>query len=265
MSTTLQALTLELSKMLTHTPESTATGGGNTTLTDTGTERAELSSHWLNGTLWFITGDNAGKSAKITAYTQSTTSTFTFATQASTISAGDRYAVADNTYPRWLLIQAINQAANRMRPPQQDTTLTVVDDQEEYTLPTGVYNVLTVEIATSLTTPLEYKQHYNWLEQGGKIRFIANRPTAAGATIRLGYLADHANIFSDTDTIDGTVDRTALLWKAKTAALRWRVEHTRGDEPDTIRMLNEAISESERHANRWDVAATQRAPLHTGW
>lgn len=87
--TTLFTATLELSKILQNTVESVATGGSTTTLEDSA--RGEYADYFDGGTIWFISGNNASKSAVIADWI---TTKFTFATQAGACAAGNKYAAS---------------------------------------------------------------------------------------------------------------------------------------------------------------------------
>jgi hypothetical protein len=98
---------------------------------------------------------------------------------------------------------------------QMDTTLTVVDNQTEYTLPSGVYNVVRVQIATSNTDDYGYVTVYNWREVNGAIHFTDELPHTAGYTIRLYYNALHDEVEDDTDTVSDDIPLPLLIAEAR--------------------------------------------------
>lgn len=71
--TTVFTATLELSKIVQHTPEGTATGGSTTTLLDT--LRREFEDYFDRGTIWFQSGTLASKTAEVLDWIPTT---FTF-------------------------------------------------------------------------------------------------------------------------------------------------------------------------------------------
>lgn len=260
MSTLFTAI-LELSKILQNTLEGTATGGSTTTLLDS--QRGEASDYFDKGTIWFLSGGNANKSTEILDWIPTT---FTFATQTSSLAAGVRYAAASGEYPRWLLIQSINQALMEMRPLQQNTSLTTVAYQEEYTLPSGVYNVKRVEVGYETTDPYNYAPNYHWREQGGKIVFDSDlAPIYSGYKLRITYHPEHTNLTADTDTINDLVPVAPMIWKATAIALRWKLRLLGGDFPDKRNQLNEAIVIAEQKAGAWKVPSSNRDPHLARW
>jgi len=83
--TTLASATLELARLVTDVITGVATGGSGTTLLDTA--RTEVDDYLTNGTIWFLSGNNAGKSALISDWDLAT-KTFTFVTPGAACAAG---------------------------------------------------------------------------------------------------------------------------------------------------------------------------------
>lgn len=224
---TLFSATLDLAKILGNVIESVTSGAGTTTtLVDTNFPRTAPPDDAYNyGTLWFITGDLAGKTAVVTDWTQSS-KTFTFATQTAAPGASKRYAFLDKDYPRDVLRQAVNMALQTIGGVPDIYTLSTfvtVANQEDYTLPAGVYNVKKVEIATSTTTPYYYAPHYHWREIDGVIKFDTNTaPTSAGYLIRLTYVVQPSELDDDADTISDYIHPDLLKWTAAVHALMWK-------------------------------------------
>lgn len=230
MTYTVFTAALELSKLLNDTQEGTATGGSTTTLLDT--SRTEPDDHFNGGTIWFISGNNANKSAVITDWAIGT-GTFTFATQTGACAASNLYACASKDYPRWLLYQSINKALQSIGDIlDRDTSLVTVEDQSDYTLPSGVYNVKRVEIALDSDAPYRWQIQRNWREIEGKIVFDpGHEPLADDYTIRLTYMAPHSAIDDDTDTISDYIHKELLVWAAALHAYEWRMGRVERDEP----------------------------------
>lgn len=224
---TLFSATLDLAKILGNVIEGVTSGAGTTTtLVDTNFPRTAPPDDAYNyGTLWFITGDLAGKTAVVTDWTQSS-KTFTFATQTAAPGASKRYAFLDKDYPRDVLRQAVNMALQTIGGVPDIYTLSTfvtVANQEDYTLPAGVYNVKKVEIATSTTTPYYYAPHYHWREIDGVIKFDTNTaPTSAGYLIRLTYVVQPSELDDDADTISDYIHPDLLKWTAAVHALMWK-------------------------------------------
>jgi len=118
MSSTLFQATLDLARIVGNVVEGMATAGSDTTLIDTNFQysidhtSAPIDDYYNYGTIWILTCNNADKTAIITDWVQST-ETFTFSAPgafSAACAAGDLYAVADKTYPRWQLRQCVNKA-----------------------------------------------------------------------------------------------------------------------------------------------------------
>lgn len=259
----LSQATLALSKILQNTPESTATGGSTITLIDTARNEAE--DYFDLGTIWFLSGTPIDISRVISSW-NGTTKTFTFADIGSSVAAGLWYAAAGPDYPRWLLIQKINEALRDLGQPAEDVSLTTVTDQEEYTLPANTYRVLRVELAYNLTSPYEYYKHHNWQEINGKLRFDTGHiPDTSGYKIRLTYLPATTELTADTAAISDRIPLDTLIWKAAVGCLRWRVERTKEDEPEKIRFLNEALQNAQKRLNSFPAPAWVKDDHFARW
>lgn len=239
MSYTLFTATLALARLLAEVADGTATGGTTATLLDT--TRTEPDSYFTGGVIWFRSGNNINKSAAITGWTNST-GTFAFATQSGACAAGNLYSACPTDYSRDALINAINQALRVIGGiPQQNSALTTVDQQLEYTLPDGVYNVLRVEIAINTTAPIHYTTHYRWEEDSGKIRFTPGmEPEGNDYTIRLTYLPRPTEQSEDDDTIDDLIPLELLVKTAAVEALKWRYMRTGGQDESIRRQYEQA-------------------------
>ena len=128
------------------------------------------------------------------------------------------------------LIDAINVALNNIgRVTLIDTSLTVVDNQLSYDLPstttydtdTKVYtvesvrNVVRVQVATSTSGDYDYETVYNWREKGGDLIFQDELDYTAGRTIKVFYNMNHPRV----DVIDDNIsDDIPIPLIAATAA-----------------------------------------------
>jgi hypothetical protein len=199
----------------------TATGGSTTTLVDSAMN--EPDEFFNEGVIFFLSGTLAGKTATITSY-DLTTTTFTFATQTAALAAGVRYAVIEPVYNREMLITALNEAlADLGAVPQYDSTLTTVLDQEEYTLPTGVHHIKSVQFAGNTAGTFWQDPYRLWKEIDGSLYLDTwYLPTVAGLPIRLKYDAPHAEVSADSDAIADAIHPDLLAWKAVEQAARGR-------------------------------------------
>lgn len=267
MTYTLFTATLALARLLAEVADGTATGGTTATLLDT--SRTEPDSYFTGGVIWFRSGLNINKSAAITGWTNST-GTFAFATQTAACAVGNLYSACAVDYSKDALINAINQAQRAIGAiPQQNTALTTVDQQLEYTLPAGVYNVLRVEIAINTTAPIHYTTHYNWSEAEGKLVFDPGcEPDGDGYTIRVTYAPTPTEYDDDTDTISDLIPLELLVKTAAAEALRWRLARTGGQDDAIRRQYEQAqldlVQARAAHPIRPDIP--QRRDQHfAGW
>lgn len=272
---TLASATLDIARLINNVVEGTATGGSTTTLIDTGFPyRPNLSAppddFYNQGTIWFLSGTSIiGTTAIITDWAQSTT-TFTFATLAATAS-GARYAVCDRTYPRYVLRQAVNSVLAEIGGEDaENTSLTTVADQMTYDLPNGVYNVIRVEIATSLSAPYGYVEipTNKWREMNDDIVFEDfYQPTATGYTIRLTYRVPLSELTSDTGAIPDLYNSDWLRWAGAAYCIGWRIGQLRTDDPLLVQELQRAEAKAAQMAARHapGLRRIERSPATSVW
>lgn len=188
----------------------TATDGTDTTLVDSA--NAEQPRFWDGGLMWLLSGDNAGKWIEILTYGNNIF-TFRESIGADDIAAGDKYAVITSEWKRNLLRDAVNEACKNVgKIYTYDDTLTIVENQEEYELPTGVFDVRDVEIATNSTSPYTWVQHNYWRERDGILVFhIDHLPDVEDNLIRVWYATTHPDL-DDDDELYWTIDD--IQWSA---------------------------------------------------
>jgi len=132
------------------------------------------------------------------------------------IAAGDRYAFVDKEIPRDILIAAVNAGLRQVNPRLVENITLVADSEVDvYALPAGVSNLLSVEIATSLTAPYNYYPHRHWREKGGELRFdYGYAPQADDYKMRLIYRTDHVDLTEDTDALPVGISEESLFWRS---------------------------------------------------
>ena len=123
------------------------------------------------------------------------------------------------------IFDALNIALNNIGYVTQiDTSLTVVDDQLSYDLPstttqdedTGVFtttsvrNIVRVQVATSDSGDYDYETVYNWREMSRDLKFDKALKYTAGRTIRLFYNAPHDSISSVEHSISDQIPKPLL-------------------------------------------------------
>lgn len=238
-----------------------ATSGSTTTLVDN-VGRFEGDDFFDQGTLFMLSGNLAEQTMVISSW-DGTTKTFTFPTQGSPVGAGDDYGAIPKDYPKWLMVEAINQALIDIgKLPNTNTTLTTVTNQEEYTLPADVEDIKRVEIAHSLVAPYLFVPHVNWREREGKLVFDTDyEPAVDGYKIRLSYNEPHDTVSAGSDLIDDLIDRELLRWSAAVFALRWRMNRN----PEAVgARLNEALLNQNRYMSK-KPEIFKRDPKFSRW
>ena len=263
--TTLAEAMLGTARACGGTYQGVATGGSTTTLVDSA--NSEPDNYFLGGCIWFLSGNNAGKSAQITGWDDGT-HTFTFATQSGACAAGDRYAAVSVDYPRWLLMQAVNQALQEIGEiPTNNDTVTTVAGQQEYTLPAGVARVCRLEIANASAAPYDFTIHMHWKERNGKLYITPGWEMAeTGRVMRLWYNAAHAELTADADVVNGALPLELVRWKAAEYALRHRLRHT-ADNKDAAAAIADAIEQAARSQGKYLGWVQRMAPdaMMGGW
>lgn len=196
-----------------------ATGGSTTTLADS-LNLTTLDDDFLNdGVLWFLSGANKDKTARITDFAQ-LTGTITFGTLSAVV-AGDTYTACGPEMNKQELIDAVNRALSDVgRIVMINSTLTAVTGTTEYTLPAGVQDVKSVRI--------NGEKNFWWEEVNGKLRFDNGEP-ATGATVEIYYIGDHSSVSADADTINTMLNPSYVKWAAVEAFVSKRFRDDRSE------------------------------------
>lgn len=262
--TTLFDLLLKTADRLRGGRYGTATGGSTTTLVDT--LLVESNDFFNGGTLFHLTGNNANKSAVITDW-NSSTFTFTIPTQAGANAAGVQYAVFPKRFRRDAMVEAINQALADLGPFDQiDETLTVVEDQEVYTLPTGIYDVKQVHIATNDAAPYDWQIYHYFREQNGSLYFgDQHLPLTAGRKIRILYRAPHARVSADADTITDAASPELIAAGAAFFAAKNKAAQAGSSDGEAQATLNIIGPEYEMLKRKHPVQRRQQTPRWPNW
>jgi len=227
--------TLDLARFVGQVFRSTATGGSTTSLVDT--NMPESDGFYDNVTVWILSGSSAGNYRKIKKHVSKQLS---FDALGTAISAGVIYAVADKTFPLHALKEAVNQSLAYFLVPKYDESLVVDTSVDTYTLPTGVSNVLKVEVACNDTAPYVYETNYWWREINGKLEIRDGIFLDDNAKkIRLTYAAYHGEIDDSTD-IDVNVQPEYIRYAGAVWLWRNYIQQTEADSLIAKEMFNEA-------------------------
>jgi hypothetical protein len=251
--------------------QGTATSGSTTTLIDTG--RSEVDDAFNGGTVWIISdagGASAapeGEWATISDWVNST-GTATISTLTASVGDGDVYVIATARYPLDVLISAINSELIKYWVPRWDkTSLDVIADQSEYTLPSGIhkYNLINVyETTTSDSNenrPVHLSYEVHTADAGSQHTLeIKSRNITSGNNIWLEYLSHPTPISAATDTIDEAIRLPNLVAHAAARAILISMQ-TYGSANDMDKDLRKELKEE---AEKLDRRYPQRIPSKRG-
>lgn len=266
--------TLELSKRLQPWVSGTATSQGAAgTLVDA--NRTETDNYFDGGTLWLPstnTGSDKGKFFQIRSFTMPG-GIFTY-TSTNVNPTNDAYTASTDYFPIEILVQAINVGRRWINPEKaENLELRGVTDQIKYPLTNlaGICggaegHVIRVEISPDVTDPRRMAQHYNWEEFGGYLYFDQGHLPDGGDVIRLVYKkcpADLSLTSYASEVSPNPCDYEWLIWEAIVECWRWKIRHTRDQEPYMRNHINDALTQVAiwRAKNAW---GNLRDP-HFGW
>jgi hypothetical protein len=237
---------LDLARRLTTTREGNATAVATTYIEDS--NKAFGVDEYNNGTLFL-----KDTTPRFLTVTDTTAVRLTFATTTAP-AAGVGYAVVNRDYPLDVLLGAINAAVKDLYAEVgEDDTLDTDGSLTDYALPSGVSDILTVEVETPVPSlvygpgPTYFVEHHHWHEVDGELRFIpGTQPRLDDRAIRLTYRVRPADLDAADDDLP-LVDYELMLWKAVAHALRWGLQKY-GQDPDRriVDRLNEAQQEIAR-------------------
>lgn len=201
--TTLFDLMISTLRLLGGLRSGLATAGNTTSLTDTAL-RKEAADYWNGGTVWLLdTTDGQAPKGEFSLITDFASGVLTFNALAAAVGAGDRYAVSVAHWPQDILMDAVNLAIAQYRVPRMDTSLTVVADQTEYTLPAGVKHGRVKEVYVQGNVDADDNRWRKvgewWTWDTGSGQKITIPPgLTAGRTLRI----DHERVHEDFDDGD---------------------------------------------------------------
>lgn len=203
-----------------------------------------VSGQFQNGTLWIMTGENAGKFSRIRS---AVNDNLTIDDDSLYANVGDVVMICP-----WIdfdldeLVDAINSVLYRYPIYVWDTSLTWDPNKLVYDLPAGVSDVRQVKIANTLNNGTFTLSHC-WLEENGQLRFHTAQPLYAdGGEMQIGYRKMHGEIYEATDAINPAVDLNYLRNMAFLYLWRSMIITQHKDNPIAADMYNEAkVYESE--------------------
>lgn len=218
---------------------------------------AEPDHYFDGGTLFFLSGANAGISRVVTRW-NAQTRTFDFGALPATIAAGDQYVVFDGGYyDRDSYVSGVNDALRALGPFDAiNESLTTTPDTDHYTLPAGVSGLLQVWIASDL--PGAWWEYPYFYEQAGTLYLHPLRLPKGGVKLRLVYAKPHALVFADADPITPDVHPQRLSAEAAYYACTNRIGYAESSEPNTLKLLGALELECQK-ARAYPIPHAQRA------
>jgi hypothetical protein len=262
--TTLAQATLALAEVLGDVRRGVADSGTTSTLVDA--ELTERQGILAPGTLWILSGTLSGIEIPVDRHAQNT---LYFAAQASAVATGNKYAVfGAERFNKVALESVINLALQDLAQfTQWDSSLTTVASQEEYALPAGISNLVSVEIAKAQASPYSYSEHRGWMEtNAGYLRFLHTAPEIAGYKIRLGYNSTHPVLDDATDLLNPGINLERLKWEAAAHAWRKYMIHIEKISADDIagQVATDAIGRVAM-AKPHNIMRLTKQPTLAGW
>jgi hypothetical protein len=247
---TLNEVTFAAASLITNVYQDTATSGTDSTIVDT--KLAAETETYLSGTVWILSGTNAGACRVVDSHTQNILHMREALPAA--IIAGDVYAVITKEWPKTLLDLAVRAVLQFVKVPVE-TTATAVNG--ELTLPIGVYDIKQCWFGG--------KENYHWEETGGKIKFDSS---SVNGTVTLKY-KQQATTLTDfaTGVVSDYVPLELLTWSMVAYLWRNRIEQVRKDNPIATDLLNEAKTNeafAKAKAEHYNIDLV-RSPRYAKW
>lgn len=227
-------------------------GGVNSTtgykyITDT--TRLEKEEYFTGGTIFFKTSKLF---AKVLKFDQTTGKISFLASTA--ITADEPYSVT-NTDP-YALIEAVNSALTHMGTyTKVDETLSSDTTSTEYTLPSGVSNLVRVEYSVDDS----YSPQLSWREIEGKL--YTYTPFKTAGTIRLYYNTLHPYVEDADDVISDAYNYNRLAWTAVYMFQFQRLQLTGNYSEKETSLMSLAQREAEKLARAFPVHHLERDPI----
>jgi len=252
--TTLADLTRHVARLVTRTVigATTSAPANATQIIDTVNLAGFPDNQFVGGTVWITSGTNAGLSRIITAFSDSA-DRITAAAFPNNIASGVTFEAAASDFVEYRdLRQAVNLALREIgKIISFDETVESVDGQLVYTLPSGVSQVVKIEVVENLGEDDETQVINNhWEERMGELIFDKDREPCVDRTLRILYESLHGQLSADTDGCSVQVDEEYLVYLAARQAMRLSYKRFGKASNETIpEWLNEAIEESKKHVH----------------
>ena len=215
----------------------------------TDTTRLEKEEYFTGGTIFFKTSKLFAKVLKF----EQTTGKISFLA-ATAVTTNQPYSVT-NTDP-YALIEAVNSALVHMGTyTKVDETLSSDTTSTEYTLPTGVSNLVRVEYSVGDS----FSPQLSWREIEGKL--YTYTPFKEAGTIRLYYNTLHPYVEDADDVISDAYNYNRLAWTAVYMFQFQRLQLTGNYSEKETSMLSLAQREAEKLTRAFPVHHLERDPI----
>jgi len=215
----------------------------------TDTTRLEKEEYFTGGTIFFKTSKLFAKVLKF----EQTTGKISFLASTA-ITADEPYSVT-NTDP-YALIEAVNSALTHMGTyTKVDETLSSDTTSTEYTLPSGVSNLVRVEYSVDDS----YSPQLSWREIEGKL--YTYTPFKTAGTIRLYYNTLHPYVEDADDVISDAYNYNRLAWTAVYMFQFQRLQLTGNYSEKETSLMSLAQREAEKLARAFPVHHLERDPI----
>jgi len=215
----------------------------------TDTTRLEKEEYFTGGTIFFKTSKLF---AKVLKFDQTTGKISFLASTA--ITADEPYSVT-NTDP-YALIEAVNSALTHMGTyTKVDETLSSDTTSTEYTLPSGVSNLVRVEYSVGDS----FSPQLSWREIEGKL--YTYTPFKTAGTIRLYYNTLHPYVEDADDVISDAYNYNRLAWTAVYMFQFQRLQLTGNYSEKETSLMSLAQREAEKLARAFPVHHLERDPI----
>ena len=233
----------------------TATGGSSITLIDTVGLRLIENDYYNEGTLFILgTSDDEAplkEFGRIKNFNQVNKTIRTYNTLTAAVGAADVYGVANRRFPLFLVSEKINNALYMDGYiPGEDTSITVVANQREYTLPVQVSR----DLRQVLVSTNDDSDRNNWVPvlnwdvkataTGTANLLVLGYDLEPGRTLWLRYAKQHADMDSATSELDEVVHPDRIVYAVCHEMLRWYRDKTR------LRHLDDTIEHLALKAER---------------
>ncbi len=202
-----------------------------------------------------------GETAKITDYAGSIGTVYVTSGDFSVPPAiGDAFALTK--IPRYELFQALNSALQDLGPvPSEGVSLTTASATRSYTIPAAAKaDLRQVWIARRTSEPYDWEELYHWMVRDNTSTYDLLFPyqPESGYKLRLVYVAAHALLDADADTIQAVVPDDYLIWRAAYHHYRLRLHYPGKDEKRWTGLMNEAAEYAAQALRRHPIRLPQK-------